>query len=205
MAASRPGVIQYFGTPRDLAPGSKPRFLELDGVGLDSDVPWAPNSNPPIGISYARRNRSSRVSIRSGSRQNGKYGELWMGNTQSLVEFGQHSGPGQEQPYPGSQTEHRLTPAPRRIAQQTPITRSGEYLNGWLVKRPLKRKIIASLTSSQFLKAWMLEETGDGAGVAHCWRATPVTREHSIAHISTQKTPAKANWASQVRSLPPNA
>ena len=66
--------------------------------------------------------------------------------------------------------EDRLTPAPRRIAQQRQSpdhTSGGEHLNGQLVKRPLKREITAPSTSSQFSILCTLEETGEGAGIVH--------------------------------------
>ena len=179
MATSRPGTAfgvttsqEYFGTPREPIPGSKPRFLALDGIGLD--VPWAPDSNPPTGMNddHVRHNRSSRVSTRSESSQNRRYGELWMeGWTQSLRQNLVNAVDQVKNNFTsGSQTEDHLTPAPRRIAQQRQSPDHsgwGEHLNGRLVKRPLKREITASSTSSQLSKSWTLEETGDGAGVVH--------------------------------------
>ena len=95
------GRDEYSGTPREPAPRSKPRFLALGGVRLDSDIPWAFDSNLPTGMNDARQSLVPAFDqIREQSKR--KIRRVADGglDSQSPVEFGQRGGPGQEQPYP---------------------------------------------------------------------------------------------------------
>ena len=151
-------MTNEFGTPRENVPGSRPRFLGLDGQGLK--VPWGRGGNwehlPPLPMPGE--------SPRGGPDTEGWTASLKMNLVNAFNSVAANlpsagNSPGEE--------EDKLTPMPiRRGADRRELRGKDwvEFVGGELVGLPLSR---GSTVSSKVSKAWTLEETGDGAGVVH--------------------------------------
>jgi hypothetical protein len=171
--------VSEFGTPRELVPGSRPRFWGLEGSGLD--LPWAPlrmqskNSRrgstaesghkskhpPPSRTPGELRNSLSRNS--SDARTEG-----WTASLRANFVNAINSVAG-NLIASGHTDRDNLTPVPQRTGQRRLRHDAGwaEHVGGKLVGRPLKREATVYSTISQLSRVWSLEETGEGVGVVH--------------------------------------